>query len=228
MKWRGLEDKQGSEAGMPLSERLRERRELIAKYVPPETQDAARSVIEEIRASSIHERVLRPGMEAPSFELPDQNHLPVSFTALLKLGRLVVMFFRGRWCPFCIAQLEAMNEVAASIRRLGAELVAISPQTVHQSSLMRDQHRLDFAILSDSENRVARSFGLVYGVPEYQRRIYQRSFTNLPFLNGDSSWELPIPATFILERDGCVLWASANVDYTCRPDPAEILQALQS
>jgi peroxiredoxin len=213
---------------MPLSERLRERRELIARYVPPQTQEAARRVIEEIQASGIHQRVLRPGMESPSFELPDQNHLPISSAGLLKLGRLVVIFFRGRWCPFCIAQLEAMSEVAASIRGLGAELVAISPQTVHQSSLMRDQHRLDFAVLSDSGNRVARGFGLVYSVPEYQRSIYQQSFTNLSFLNGDSSWELPIPATFILERDGCVLWASAGADYTCRPDPAEILQALQS
>ena len=99
---------------------------------------------------------------------------------------------------------------------------------MHQSFFMHDQHKPLFPLLSDAGNRVARQFGLVYPVPEYERAVYKRAFVNLPFANGDDSWELPIPATFILSRDCTVVYASANEDYTDRPEPAEILQALTS
>jgi peroxiredoxin len=91
---------------------------------------------------------------------------------------------------------------------------------------MVDQHKLRFPVLSDFGNKVARQFGLVYRVPDEQQAIYRRAFVNLPFANGDDSWELPIPATFILDRDGSLLYASANEDYTERPEPAEILHRL--
>jgi peroxiredoxin len=105
-------------------------------------------------------------------------------------------------------------------------LVAISPQTRHQSDLMADQHHLRFPLLCDTGNAVAKQFGLVYGVPEYQQEIYRNVFVNLPFLNGDTSWELPVPATYILDHDSTVLYASANPDYTDRPEPRDILQFL--
>jgi hypothetical protein len=120
---------------------------------------------------------------------------------------------------------------------------------------MADQHKLQFPLLSDAGNHVARQFGLVYRVPEYQQEVYRRAFTNLPFVNGDQSWELPMPATFILgdkslnhrgrrvtqrnateectsitgpseQESGpnCVIaYASANPDYTDRPEPADVL-----
>ena len=105
-------------------------------------------------------------------------------------------------------------------------MVAISPQTMQQSYFMRDQHKFRFPLLSDAGNQVARQFGLVYLVPDYQQAIYRKVFINLPFTNGDESWELPIPATYILERDGTVLYASANEDYAERPEPSAILDAL--
>jgi peroxiredoxin len=120
-----------------------------------------------------------------------------------------------------------MSRITSEIERAGASLVAISPQTVKQSFFMADQHRLEFPLLSDAENQVARQFRLVYRVPEEQKAIYRRSFTNLPLINGDESWELPIPAIYILERDSTVLYASANEDYTERPEPAEIVERLR-
>jgi peroxiredoxin len=143
-------------------------------------------------------------------------------------GRLVICFFRGRWCPFCVGQLEAMNLILPQIKLAGANLVAISPQTVQQSFFMADQHGLEFLLLSDSGNRVAREFGIVYRVPEEQQAIYRRAFINLPFANGDDSWELPIPAMYILDRDGTVLFACADADYTGRPEPADVLTNLAS
>ena len=123
--------------------------------------------------------------------------------------------------------MEAMNLILPEIEQAGATLVAISPQTVQQSFFLRDQHRLRFPLLSDGGNQVARQFGLTYRVPDEQRDSYRRAFVNLPFVNGDESWELPIPATYIVDRNGSVRFASANEDYTERPEPAEIVATLR-
>jgi peroxiredoxin len=122
--------------------------------------------------------------------------------------------------------MEAMNLIVPQLEQAGATLAAISPQTVRQSFFMHDQHKLRFPLLSDTGNKVARQFGLTYRVPAAQEAIYRRAFVNLPFTNGDDSWELPIPATFIVDRDGTILYASANEDYTDRPEPTEILNSL--
>jgi peroxiredoxin len=92
---------------------------------------------------------------------------------------------------------------------------------------MADQHKLRFPLLSDAGNRVARQFGLVYRVPDEQQAIYRRAFINLPLANGDESWELPIPATYVVDRDGTVLFASADEDYSERAEPGEILERLR-
>jgi peroxiredoxin len=209
-----------------LSEIFAERKEKIARYVPADTQAIHARVITELKERKLAENALAVGAKAPEFGLPDHEGTPVSSAELLRKGRLVLCFFRGRWDPFCCGQLEAVNRVLPEIERAGASLVAISPQTVKQSFFMVDQHRLRFPLLNDAGNKIARQFRLVYRVPEQQESIYRRSFINLPFTNGDESWELPIPATYILERDSTVLYAFANEDYTERPEPAEIVERL--
>jgi peroxiredoxin len=224
MKWRSLEESAGRTETRSLAEVFAERKELIAKYVSPEIQAIHERAILEIRDSGIAARALRSGDKAPHFELADQNGTLVQAADLARKGKLVVCFFRGRWCPFCVGQVEAMSAIYPQLERLGALLVGISPQTVHQSYLMADQHRLRFPLLSDVGNKVASQFGLVYRVPAYQQEIYQRAFVNLPFANGDSSWELPIPAVYVVDHDSTVRHASANPDYTERPEPDKILR----
>jgi peroxiredoxin len=124
--------------------------------------------------------------------------------------------------------MEAMNLILPEIEQTGAILAAVSPQTVQQSFFMRDQHKLRFPLLSDAGNNLARQFELTYRVPDEQQAVYQRAFVNLPFVNGDKNWELPIPATYIIDRDGNVLYASANEDYAERPEPADIVNFLQA
>jgi len=164
----------------------------------------------------------------PKFQLQDHNGESVTSSDLLAKGRLVLCFIRGRWCPFCVGQMEAMNLVLPEIEQAGAMLVAVSPQTVQQSFFMRDQHKLRFPLLSDSGNKVARRFALTYRVCDEQRAVYQRAFVNLSFVNGDDSWELPIPATYVIDRDGTVLFASANEDYAERPEPEDIVRFLNT
>src|SRR3989475_973631 len=226
MKWRSLEESTPGADLRPLREQFAERKDLIAKYVPPETQGVHARVVAELKEAGMVDRILSLGAKAPAFELKDHNGEPVSFTELLARRRLVICFFRGRWCPFCVGQLEAMNRIVPEIKKAAATVMAISPQTVQQSFFMADQHKLRFPLLSDRGNQVARRFDLVYRVPEYQQEVYRHAFINLPFANGDEGWELPIPATFVVDRDETVLYAAADPDYTERPEPTEILERL--
>lgn len=228
MKWRSLEESTPGIDTRPLREILSERKEKIAKYVPAATLEVHARVVAELKARGLAAGSLGVGAKAPAFSLPDHNGKTVSSVELLRRGRLVVCFFRGRWDPFCCGQMEAMNRAMPEIEAAGASLVAISPQTVKQSFFMADQHRLRFALLSDAGNQVARQFGLVYRVPEEQQAIYRRAFVNLPFINGDESWELPIPATYVLDRKGVILFGSANEDFMERVEPDQIAEALQS
>jgi peroxiredoxin len=228
MKWRSLQESDESIDARPLRAIFAERKEGIAKYVPAETQAIHAQTIAELKQRNLAAGVLPVGAKAPSFELPDHDGKLVSSSILHAKGPLVVCFIRGRWCPFCVGQAEAMNLVLPQIEQAGAVLVAISPQAVKQSYFMHDQHRLRFPLLSDAGNRVARQFGLTYRVPAAQEAIYRRAFVNLPLANGDESWELPIPATYVLDRDGTILYASANEDYTERPEPLDIVQTLKT
>jgi len=156
MKWRSLEESTTGTDTRTLHDIYAERKELIAKYVPPDTQAVHARTIAELKEKHLAENVLAVGSKGPLFELKDHNGEAVSSAELLAKGRLVVCFFRGRWCPFCVGQLEAMNLLVPQIEQAGASLVAISPQTVQQSFFMRDQHKLCFPLLSDSGSLVAR------------------------------------------------------------------------
>jgi peroxiredoxin len=227
MKWRSLEEAKPGTDARPLREIFAQRRQLIAKYVPPETQTIHAQVVAVLKQQQFATKIQPVGAKAPAFELQDHDGKMVSSSGMLAAGRLVLCFIRGRWCPFCVGQLEAMNLILPQIEHAGASLVAISPQTVKQSYFMHDQHKLRFPLLSDAGNKVARQFGLTYRVPPEQEAIYRRAFVNLPFTNGDESWELPIPATYVIDRDGTILHASANEDYTERPEPTDIMRELE-
>jgi peroxiredoxin len=228
MKWRSLEESAPATDSRPLRQILAERRESIAQYVPAETRAIHVRAVAELKQRCLAANILGIGAKIPQFELPDQNGKNVRYLDLLAKGRLVLCFIRGRWCPFCVAQMEAMNLALPQIEQAGATLAAISPQTVKQAYFMHDQHKLRFPLLSDAGNRVARQFGLIYRVSDEQQSLYMRTFVNLPFVNGDDSWELSIPATYVIERDGTVIYSSANEDYTERPEPSEIVALLQS
>ncbi len=226
MKWRSLEESAPQVEARPLREIYAERKELIAKYIPNEIQAIHSRVVEGLKQSGASDRALQVGTRVPAFELPDHNGTLVRSSDLLANNYLVICFFRGRWCPFCVGQMEAMNAIVPRLRELRTSMIALSPQTIQQSYFMAEQHKLGFPLMSDAGNNVARQFGLVYRVPEYQQEIYRRAFVNLPFANGDDSWELPIPATYILGREHEVLYRSANADYTERPEPTDIVQFL--
>ena len=227
MKWRSLEESSPALDTRPLRQIFAERKELIAKYVPPETQAIHARAVAQLKEKHFAANILPVGAKAPTFDLPDHDRRIVRSSDLVAKGKLVLCFIRGRWCPFCVGQMEAMNLVLPQIEQAGATLVAVSPQTVKQAFFMHDQHKLRFPLLSDADNQVARKFGLTYRVPDAQEAVYRKAFVNLPFTNGDDSWELPIPATYIVDREGTIRYACANEDYTERPEPDDLVRALR-
>lgn len=228
MKWRGIstDTAEQSQPDKSLAERLLEVRAGIAQYVRPENQQINERTVEWLRVSGVGERALRSGSRAAAFDLPDQHGKVISSADLLSHGPLIVTFFRGRWCPFCIAELEAWRDALPQVKAAGATLVAISPQKVQHNAFTADQHKLAFPVLSDVGNQAAKQFGIAYRVPEEQEQLYRRSFVNLPHLNGDESWELPLAATFIIASDGTIKSSFIQADYRERAEPASVLAQL--
>ena len=196
------------------------------KLVQPERLAIGERAVEELFASGIEERILQVGANAPEFELRDSSNRLVRSRDLLAVGPLVVNFFRGRWCPYCVTELETWRDLYGQIRERGALLVAISPETQRQSDFAVQQHGLPFPLLHDPGAQLAERFGLVYTAPEYYQRYLKSILVNLPFLNGEASWRLPVPATYVLSRDGRVVFAEAHADFRVRPEPRDALAAL--
>ena len=193
--------------------------------VQPERMALSERAVQELFDSGIEETILPVGATAPEFTLPDASSHPVRSADLLALGPLVLNFFRGRWCPYCVTELEAWRDLYPRLRESGALLAAISPQTARQSDFMVGQHELPFPVLSDPGCALAEQFGLAYTIPQYHRDYYRSILVNIPFVNGDESWRLILPATYVLARDRRVLFAEAHADFRVRPEPEEAFAA---
>jgi peroxiredoxin len=189
----------------------------------------------ELFATGIEERILPVGSVAPSFSLQDtRSGKPINSVDLLALGPLVVNFFRGRWCPYCVTELETWRELYPAVRERGALFVAVSPQTPRQNDFMIQQHALPFPLLADPGAAVAEEFGIAYTIAEQHRRYYQSILINIPFNNAglsyhnatEASWRLPLPAVFVIRQDGKIAFSEAHADFRVRPEPADVLAAL--
>lgn len=181
----------------------------------------------ELIASGQAARAVKVGERAPAFELADQNGQPVSSAELLAQGPLVISFYRGVWCPYCNLELQALDEALARIRELGANLVAISPQTPVNSRKSVRTQALGFPVLSDRRGETAAAFGLRFTLPDYLVELYKALKNDLPAFNDDPSWTLPMPARYVIGQDGTVLYGEVNPDYTHRPDPSELFPVLE-
>jgi peroxiredoxin len=198
--------------------------------VQPERLAITDEAVHNLLASGIEDRILATGDPAPAFTLPDAiSGKPIRSADLLAIGPLIVNFFRGRWCPYCMTELEAWQHAFPAVRERGALLVAISPQLQRQNDFTVQQHKLTFPVLSDAGARVAAQFGVAYTVTELMQRHYRSILINIPFINGEQgadTWQLPLPATFVIGQDGNVLFAEAHADHRVRPDPADVLRVL--
>ncbi|MBB1377844.1 peroxiredoxin-like family protein [Pseudoalteromonas sp. SR43-2] len=166
---------------------------------------------------------------ASSFELPNQHGQSVQLTKLLAKGPVVVTFYRGSWCPYCNLQLKALQAHLPEIHALGAQLVAISPQVPDGSMSESDISKMDFLVLSDQNADVAVSYGVAWQVPTFllEHMRVDRGL-DLESVNNGNSSVLPIPATFVLDKQGKVTWRYVDVDYRTRSEPEDIINALKN
>ncbi|AOX02023.1 alkyl hydroperoxide reductase [Moorena producens PAL-8-15-08-1] len=183
---------------------------------------------EDLAKSGIVDNSLNVGDKAPNFTLPNAVGKLVELQDLLATGAVVISFYRGQWCPYCNLELRALQQFLPEMQKLGATLVAISPQTPDNSLSTTEKNHLTFEVLSDVGNKIAKEFGLVFTVPEELRPVYQSFGIDLPAHNGDETFELPIAATYVINPHGIITHAFVDLDYTKRLDPEEIVSALQT
>jgi peroxiredoxin len=158
--------------------------------------------------------------------LNDPDGKPVSSRDLLAKGPLVVSFYRGVWCPYCNLELQALQAALPAIEERGANVIAISPQTAPNSRRSQRDNKLGFPILSDVKAQVANAFGIRFALPDYLVEVYKGFKNDLPLINDDPSWVLPMPARYVIGTDGVIAYAEIDPDYTQRPDPSELLPVL--
>jgi peroxiredoxin len=194
--------------------------------VQPERLAVSERAVEELFATGMEQRILPVGAKAPEFTLRDSTGRLVKSSDVLALGPLIISFFRGRWCPYCTTELEAWRDLYPIVRERKALLVAISPQTIRQSDFMQGQHSIPFPLLFDEGCKVGEQFGLAYTIPPFHQQHYRSVLVNLPFVNGDQSWKLILPATYVIDRDGTVRFAEAHADFRVRPEPEDVLRHL--
>jgi peroxiredoxin len=205
--------------------------------VQPERLAISEQQTAELFATGIEDGILSVGAKTPEFTLPDAlTGKLVSSADLIALGPLVIKFFRGRWCPYCVTELEVWRDLHAEVRSMGAFLIAISPQTRRHNDFTLQQHHLPFPILSDADAAVAEQFGIAYSVPAEHRDYYKGILVNIPFVNSgnmyknasEASWRLPLPAIFVVGQDGTIAFSEGHADFRVRPEPADVFEAVAS
>ncbi len=209
-----------------LAGQLHALRAEFAKQIPEDTGRLMQRKAGELARRGIVERSLGVGDPAPDFDLPDALGQRVRLDDLLEEGPVVLSFYRGGWCPYCNLELRALQQVLPEIERTGATLVAVSPETPDHSLSTRDEKGLQFPVLSDRGNFVAREFGLVFTLSEDLRPLYEKFGVDIPGYNGDDTFELPVPATYVIREGGMIEFAFVNTDYTQRAEPADVVAAL--
>ena len=181
-----------------------------------------------LRSSGIEASAKKAGDRAPSLSLADARGELVSLDRLLAKGPVVAIFYRGGWCPYCNLELRAWQAHLAELASLGATLVAISPQTPDNSLSTAEKNELAYPVLSDSDLIAAKGFGIAFPLPPELIDLYSTVGNNLPELNGNGQWVLPIPATFVIDSSGVIQFAHVVADYRERAEPVDVMNAVRA
>ncbi|OGV71574.1 MAG: hypothetical protein A3K19_09450 [Lentisphaerae bacterium RIFOXYB12_FULL_65_16] len=209
-----------------LTEKLEALKEKNKASLPPETVAALEKAKAEILSQKDIEG-LKVGDKAPDFSLPDAKGQKVTLSEVLKKGPVVLVFYRGEWCPFCSLQLRALEVAFPQIKELGASLVGITPQKLDPADAAAAA--LSYPVVSDATGDTLRAYKLLYHVPDELKQVFlERYKIDLAKYNGEGRWDLPVTATYIIDASGVVRAGMVDLDYTKRMEPADILSALKA
>jgi peroxiredoxin len=210
----------------PVKRELEAFQKDINTKAPAERLKAYEKGIEAVKKSGVLEKALKVGDKSPDFELTNALGKTVKLSSLLQTGPVVVTWYRGAWCPYCNIALKGFQKVLPEIKAEGASLVAISPQTPDNSLSTVEKDGLGFEVLSDKGNKTAHAFGVAYEVPEVVAD-QMKGRLDLSKYNGDSSNELPLGATYVIDKDGVIRYAFVDADYRKRAEPSAVVSALK-
>ena len=197
-----------------------------SQRVPKDILETMAQATAELEASGIEGRAVQTGDRMPDFALPNQQGEQRRFFDYLEESPVVLNIYRGGWCPYCNLEMKALHDALPQIEAHGARLVGLTPELPDNAMATAERHDMRIDILSDAGNRISERLGLVFDLPEVLRPVYQGLGIDIPAYNGDDSFRLPVPATYIVRRDGIVAHAFVNADYTQRMEPAEIVTHL--
>ncbi len=182
----------------------------------------------QLRATGIETSALQVGARLPDISLPDATGRTVSLRSLNASAPLVIVFYRGGWCPYCNLELRAWQRLLPEMQQRGVQLVAISPQSPDNSMSTAEKNELAFPVLSDSALEAARAFGIAFELPPELVELYRQMGNDLPTINRNGQWVLPVPATYLVDAQGMVRHAYVEADYRVRAEPREVVALLDS
>ncbi|CAM1372920.1 Alkyl hydroperoxide reductase [Tenacibaculum xiamenense] len=212
---------------MNLIEELKAKKEASSKAIPKEKLEIMARGTEALKNNSLSEKALKVGDLIPDFELPNALGNKISLKSLLSKGSVVISFYRGGWCPYCNIELRALQNLLPEFEKYNTSLIAISPETPDNSLNTVEKNNLSFEVLSDIDNKVAKQLGLVFQLPDDLREVYHSFNIDVPKHNGNEDYELPMPATYVVNSEGIIKYAFVPEDYTERANPEEILKNIK-
>ncbi|EST13599.1 peroxiredoxin-like family protein [Sporolactobacillus laevolacticus] len=209
-----------------LVDDINEYKSSFNKKASLEKQKLYAQAIKELEASGVAQG-LKTGDHAPNFTLPDATGKIVSLSETLTKSPVILTFYRGGWCPYCNLELRAYQRALPEIREAGAKLIAVSPQTPDASLTTKKKDELEFTVLSDVGGKVAHHYDLVFKLQDYLIDLYKQSGLDVPAHNGNNTWELPKPATFVIDQHGTIVFAHVDSDYRNRTEPSEVIKIVK-
>ena len=209
-----------------FNEQVQVLKEQMKSVAPPEILSVFAKEAEDLGLSDVAKNALKPGAEAPLFTLPDATGNLRSLKDALHNGNVVLTFYRGSWCPYCNLQLKLYQEILPQIKALNATLIAISPNTPDHSLSMKEKHSLEYEVLSDHDNQTAGKYNIVFSQADHVAEIGKKVGADISVFNGVAKREIPVPATFIIDKSGIIRHTFAHGDYTKRMEPQEVLDIL--
>ena len=213
---------------MNLTQELEKQKQESKTSAEPRIMRVLDAEIADLSRSGIGDRALKTGDTAPDFELSKPSGELVRLSDRLRSGPVIISFYRGGWCQYCNLELTALENARSQFEDLGAYMMAISPQRPEQTAEMAEKQGLTYDLLSDPGNIVAQKFGIVFHLHDEMQSIYDEFGLDLPVWNGDESFDLPVPATYVIDSESRIRMAFVDPDYTKRLDPSEIIRTLRS
>ena len=210
-----------------LNERLEAFSE-ATRYLIPGYQEAVDRMVGRLKAHDAGQSAPKPGEKMPPFAMPDEAGRLVTLDGLLGNGPLAMTFHRGHWCPYCRINTRALAEAQEMIASDGAHLAAVMPERQQFAAAFKAEGEVRYPVLTDIDNGYALSLNLAVWVGEEMQQILQSGGRRVPDYQGNETWVMPIPATFVIARDGVVTARFIDPDYRNRMTIADLIAALKS